>query len=381
MMCSFFRALRVGVLSLCCATLFAEDAPDFEIGRRVQVTRATPEFFNELAAVAEKKPKITVESEASQETLNALGSLSWLEELEIRSDLVTDLSALKGLTQLKELKLNSMDEAKKTPLSLAPLAAMNALESFNCYASPVTDLDALGNKEQLVEVNLYMGAVNSLDFLSSTPNVEDLDLYGFKHSFEDYKPLLSLTKLKELNIYMNKQAVDEKLKVLEALSSLEKISMSNCKEVTTLNFLANCKNMSEVKAKWCSKLEDASALAGMTQLKRLDLEDSVISDFSFLSKLTSLQSLVLEGTAFTDLSLLPASEKLSSLDLEGCAIDSVEALSTYSNLRRLNLKGTEVQDFSPLYGLKNLNSITLDPSVGEEEKAKLKAAIEHLSIR
>ena len=49
-----------------------------------------------------------------------------------------------------------------------------------------------------------MAAVDSLEFLRSTPDVQKLNLYGAAHTFKSYEPVSKLLKLRELNVYMNK---------------------------------------------------------------------------------------------------------------------------------------------------------------------------------
>jgi len=375
--------LFVCFLMLAGTGLRAQEAEPFEISDwgRVKVTFATPEFFEALKPHVEKAPKITLTKEAPGETLEALQQLEWITELEIRSDVMTDLSALSAFKNLKSIKLYSMDMAKKKPLDISPLKEMAHLEEFESYATPITGLDALAGKESLKVVNLYMAAVSSLEFLNTTPNVEELDLYGSRHTFPDYTPVAGLKKLKDLNIYMNEQAVDEKLAVLSELTSLEAISMSNCKEVTTLDFLANSKGMTKVRALWCDELKDLSALNGMVQMERLELHSAKAEDFRFLTDMTQLQNLNLENTSFSDLSLLPPGAPLVRLNLDNTSVTSLEGIQNYPKLSRLEFSRTEIRDLSPVLELQKLRTLELPKEITEEDRAKVQEALPKVRIR
>ena len=149
--------------------------------------------------------------------------------------------------------------------------------------------------------------------------------------------MLALTKLKALNIYMNKQATDELLAPLTAITTLEEISMSNSREVTTLGFLAGCTGLTELKASWCRKLEDISVLATMPDLRAIDIEDCKATDFSVLRGKPKLTRLDVAGTAFTDLSLLSESAELSSLEIHDTEIRELAALAAFPNLHSLSV--------------------------------------------
>ncbi len=376
-------SLIVCALSMTGGLLQAEEPVPYEISKwgRVKVTKVTPEFFEEIQAQAERKPKILITKQAPQETLEALKQLEWVTELEIQSNLITDLSPLAAFSHLKEIKLNSMDMSKKSPLDISPLKAASQLEVFDSYATRITGTEALAGKETLREISFYMSAVESIDFLTSTPNVEKLDLYGTKHTFPDYQPVTSLKKLKELGVYMNEQAVDEKLAVLSELTTLEKISMSNCKKVTTLDFLANCENLRSIRALWCNELVDLSALKGKTEMVRLELDSVKADDFSFLPEMTKLESLNLEDTSFSDMTLLPKGAPMKILNLENTSITTLEGVQQYPTLSRLDIGKTKITDFSPVTGLKKLYTLEVPKEVSEEQKAALKEAIPNLRIR
>ena len=85
----------------------SESTEDFKVPEmgRVTVTHATPAFFEAVKAVEAGTPKVVVDKEAPQATLNALSALTWVEEIEIKSNLVTDVSAVAAMKPLRKLRL------------------------------------------------------------------------------------------------------------------------------------------------------------------------------------------------------------------------------------------------------------------------------------
>jgi Leucine-rich repeat (LRR) protein len=313
---------------------------DYEIKRRRLVIHALPESaIAPLNAIPiEERKRVMITKSCSQEDFTRLSQITGIEELTIDGNKqLSSLHPIAALSTLKSLKLHRLTANGGTPLDLTPLAALTALEAIDCMVTQVTHTEALGKLTQLKTVKLYMSAVSSIEFLRTTPLVEELDLYGFKHTFKDYAPLLTLPNLKRLNIYMNTTARDELLAPLAAMTTLEQISMSNCRKLTTLAFLQGSKGLTKLDAAWGRKLVDISAIIDKAALRDIDLKDSAITDFSPLRNKPELRFLELSGTAFADLTLLAASTQLTSLTIHKSQVKDITPLSTFSNLRRLSV--------------------------------------------
>ena len=266
---------------------------------------------------AETPMRVQISKECSQENFDKIAAFPWIQDLTVLygNEKINALTPLENLKQLTKLELSSIKSSKAAPLDLAPLAGLNQLEELNCRATRVKNTQALKGLVKLKKVSFFMSHIDSIEFVKNTPDLAEIDLYGFGHTFKNYEPLLSLKKLKKLNIYMNKQATDALLAPLTALTSLEEISMANSRQITTLGFLKNCREIKTIRANWSKKLTDISVLADKENLVSLELRDCAVTDFSALKGKKSLQELDVSGTAFADLSLLQDSTSLRRLRL------------------------------------------------------------------
>jgi internalin A len=370
---------------------------------------------------------INVPRSATSESFASLEKLPEIREIIVApgNKDIASLKPLASLPRLQKLKLNTVEKAKSSPLGLSPLAHCPDLVEIEFYATPVADIEALASCTKLQDANFYMSTVDSLDFLASTPEMRKLNLYGTAHTFPSYEPVTKLTKLSELNIYMNKQATDANLSVLQKLTSLRLIRMSNSAQVTSLDFLSNCADLEELHAHSCRKLSDIKALARMPKLslaylsnaaitditmltdkpglRFLNLAGVKIADFSSLKNARSLQQLDLSKTSFGDLALLaemsaletlkidqtPVSDlkplkdlsKLMHLSFDQTAVTDLSPLSGLSALRTVSLDKTAVTDLTPLHGLAKLDRVTLSRTTPQPQIDALKAALPNLEVR
>ncbi len=246
-------------------------------------------------------------------------------------------------------------DRKFPPVDIAAIDGLKDLEKLDFYNKRVINIDALAGLPKLKELSIYMSDFNTLDFLEETTAIEKLNLFGSDHTFKDYKPLLHLENLRELDLSSNPQATDANLKDLAALTTLEKFDMGLCTEVTSLDFLRNSQGIREIHLQACLALRDLDALAGFADLEVLDLSSTPVVDIGFLKNAKKLRELDLSGTQVTDLS----------------------ALAGITSLERLNLGDTQVTDLSPLLPMlraSGLPWIELPEGLSEEQRKSLTEA-------
>jgi hypothetical protein len=302
-----------------------------------QLTDAIVEVIN--GQDTSKISEVALSKSATQESFEKIEKLPWIKKLTVDygNESINSFEPVSALTNLTSFTAKKVVSSKNTPIDLAPFSHLKKLVSLDFFATKVKNTDALKGLSKMKDLNFYMSAIDSLEMVTDMIELENLNLYGYAHTFENYVPLLNPKKLKTLNIYMNKQATDENLKILRKITSLEEIHMSNSREVTSLNFLAGSKGLKNLQASWAKKLSDISALKDMNELTTVNLKDCLAEDFSVLKDKPQLRTLSLAGTSFSDLSFLSASTQLSSLDIHDTPIKNLKLLEKFTSLRRATL--------------------------------------------
>ena len=298
--------------------------------------------------------RLQISSEVETIDLSALSGLTELRNLIIysrnrsgNSDLpaVTDLTPLSGLTKLEMLEIPA--EVK----SLAPLAGLTELRSLNLYTRngnssyyPLTDISALSGMTKLANLNIGLGDV------------------------KDLSPVSGLTSLTELNLYGNFDCPD--LQFLSGLTKLRTLQITpyNGEGAATLSSLKGLENLTELRELYVNgsgNLTDVEPLANLTRLTTLSLpyRDYSINeppalDLSGLSGLTGLQDLRVNSSVVS-LEPLRGLTDLRSLQINADWQNPVESLEPLSGLEKLsNLHVYPLRkgaDQSPVAHVKDLN--------------------------
>ena len=219
---------------------------------------------------------------AMQKQIDALikehGSARKIESIVVDHALVSDLSALNQLTELKKLEING--DYRKTILTTLPkLDNLKKLESLR-----ITSAFKLEENQALAPIT-DLGNLKSL-FLGWTP-------------VHDSSFLLKLKKLERLQI--------------------------NYWKTTDLNHLRNCTELSDIRLSAASELADISELGNLRKLEYLQMTQTKIEDLSPLKNLRSLKYLSLQASSqIKDFSPLHRLKKLTSLHLKETSISSSE---------------------------------------------------------
>ena len=108
-----------------------------------------------------------------------------------------------------------------------------------------------------------------------------------------------------------------------------------------------------------NNISDVSPLANLTQLTWLNLHNNTISDVSPLAKLTKLTDLFLSGNNISDVSPLAKLTKLTQLHLNYTNISDISGLAGLTQLTTLHLSGNNLSDISALSGLRQLTTLGL----------------------
>lgn len=174
-------------------------------------------------------------------TLSYLENLSNLEELTVtgrgnieKNDRISDLSPLRNLIKLKELKISAQNISDLTPLSklkkletldlslnnissLRGLENLKNLKTLYLGRNKIHALDELSNCSKLEDFRFEDNFVERIDFLSNNKNLKRVE-FG-NNLVKDIKPLALCTRLN--NVTFNNNLVEDmdsllELKFLEA---------------------------------------------------------------------------------------------------------------------------------------------------------------------
>ena len=145
---------------------------------------------------------------------------------------------------------------------------------------------------------------------------------------------------------------------VEEMKRLRRLDVEG-KDIRDLTGLQFATNLSFINGSG-SKVSDLSPIAGLTQLKALDIDfidsPSVIHDAKQLSRLVNLTFLALHGVE--DLTPLAGLAKLEELFVSHFNIRDLSPLARLVNLELIHM-GTSASDLSPLAGLTKLRHLYL----------------------
>ena len=146
---------------------------------------------------------------------------------------------------------------------------------------------------------------------------------------------------------------------VEEMEKLKEIYIGSrgIRDLTGLQFATN---LSRLKIDHNAAISDLSPLAGLINLKSIQMFDSSVSDLSLLAGLIKLERMDFEHAYISDLSPLVGLTSLKSLDFSVNDISDISPLARLTELTRLNLSFNDISDISPLAGLTNLKWLVLN---------------------
>ena len=249
------------------------------------------------------------------------------ERLDLSSRNLTDITALAGRTDLRELYLRDNAIA-----DLSPLAGLTGLRVLDLRDNAITDLSPLAGLTGLQALDLAGNQIADLWPLAGLTALERLDLAH--NRIADLATLAELTGLQVLDLSGNRIAG---LWPLAGLAALERLNLSD------------------------NRIVDVSTLTGVGGLEVLLLDRNQVADVQALSQLAGLANLGLSDNRIADIGLLAELDRLLRLDLSGNAVADVAALGDVSRLVWLRLPGNPVSSAAPLERLEQLRWLWLDP--------------------
>ena len=208
------------------------------------------------------------------------------------------LSDIQDLTSLNLSRVEGIRDYS----SLADFPSLRELVVKECG---LTDAGLFKDLKQINNLNLGYNKITDLSPLEGMSNI--VSLYVNHNKIKDISPLLTMENLQ--NLYLSENlGID--ISPLRNMTQLKGLTAGGC-------LLDD---------------NDIKALAPLTGLKWLHIQDNQISDISLLNNLTNLTKLDLECNQISDISPLSSLSKLNELDLSG------NPISDYSPIEDLNIE-------------------------------------------
>jgi beta-lactamase regulating signal transducer with metallopeptidase domain/Leucine-rich repeat (LRR) protein len=290
--------------------------------------------------------------------------LSKLKDLNIAyNDINPDLSPLKSMAQLENLRLDNVQNFK----FLSSLTKLKSFEVIN-MSSSITNLKDLKSCIELETLNLTLGDnVSDIHAISEMKNLKELHmaLNGLNVDISPLKELKNIETLEISKAPSNNQSGYEYISKLDfdtisALSSLKTLTINNLKsDFKELGQLSQMKGLKNLEIQGNGKIDDLTWISKLTELETLSFCYIAIADISPLSSLKNLKSLDLTSNSISDILPLSGLTKLESLYLRGNNIKDITSVQTLTNLKQLLLSDNQITDISALKQLINLDCIWL----------------------
>ncbi len=141
------------------------------------------------------------------------------------------------------------------------------------------------------------------------------------------------------------------------LTTLKKLSLSGCSvDASELETIGTMTWLTELDLSGCA-LSSVAALAGLTRLEVLELDDNSIGNITPLDEMTQLRSLDLANNAVTSLAVLVDLPALEFLNLSRNPIDSLTPAAGCRQMVTLDLSGCGVSDLSAVSGMTELTEL------------------------
>ena len=286
--------------------------------------------------------------------LQTIGRLSNLEFLSLpRCDGVVSIESLGNLSKLQELNLNG-----SSITDIQVLTNITSLKSLDLGGTYISDVAPLKN---LIELNhlVLPQDINDLSSLVNLVNLKSLDGIGYDTC--DLTPLKNLVRLQNLDLDGRLGVSD--LSPLSNMIDMRTLSLYGT-SVSDLSPLRSMKNL-EVLDISETQVNNLAALKDLTNLREFIAECDRISDLSPLKKLTNLKVLYISTADISDLSQLSRMVNLETLSLSFCPVNDLFALADLKKLIELDITYTNVTDVSALQGLP-LEHISADDQLWQE---------------
>jgi Leucine-rich repeat (LRR) protein len=353
------------------------------------------------------------------QSIEPLGQLINLRELNLSGTSLKDLSPIRNLTDLSSLDISGTKVS-----DISHLKYSEKITRLNLSRTLVSDISVVANMNLLEQLSIRQTAVIDFSHLAELPKLKTLDLG--QSQIIDLSPLSGLTALENLNV---SQTPVNLLAPLQGLTSIQVLNLDSTRlsEITSLSALknlrvvhlnytavANLRPLQELKhleriycdhtpikqtlanafmsanpgvlviydsedlRGWWQQLQDpwrevlASAagvqpdptkedLARVTNLDSINIANNQsIMDLRPLQHLQKLRVILAAGTSIRDLYPLQEHKSIEFLDVSDTKVSSLTMISQLSKLRVFRAERTAINDLNGLSAIISLEKVFVD---------------------
>ncbi len=242
-------------------------------------------------------------SGCSVSDISFVSELNKLKSVYFDSNNVEDISALSGCTGLQIISINSNNIK-----SLAPLGKCTALTEVYANSNKITSLNGLQSATRLKTLEIDNNSVTDFSALKSSSYISKLSVKSNSTETPIDLSFVSSFAKTLTELYIDGNAIKDYSPIGECIK-LKKLTLNNCKNVKSFDFLKSCIKLTHLYASGCD-IESLSGLENLTKIYYLDVSSN---------KLTSVESLPsFNSSAYLDIS----NNNISSIVMPKCRLRS-----------------------------------------------------------
>ena len=264
------------------------------------------------------------------------GDLLTLSSLSAGSAGVASLAGLEAASRLESLTLSgNAPAAGGAALDLSPLAGLRSLSHLDLSDNDLADVSALSGLTGLRDLLLSGNALRDLSPLSELAELRSLTLSN--NGLTDVSALSGLSSLRQLWLDGNELESIRPLRRLRSLIYLH-LGDNRIEDVSPLTWLGDLRRL------WLpgNEVADVSALSGLWSLQRLDLSRNRVWDVSPLAGLTDLSQLRLGWNLVENVSALSGHRGLTDGGTLGLRGNPLRSAALWRHVPDLRAAGAAV---------------------------------------
>lgn len=273
------------------------------------------------------------------EDYSVLTSLPLLEKLDLSGSLISaqTLEYIGTLTALKELDLSGCGLS-----NILPLAGNTALTTLDLSDNSISNIGVLSNYAELSVADLSCNALDSIDALSDLTQLTQLNLS--ENNISSIQPLSGCTQMSVLNITSNRVTALDAARNMPELTQL----LASGNQLSTIAPLANCMKLERLELA-NNRLTEVNGIKTMLELTYIDISHNAVETLPTLSESARIQQFYASYNALEDISMLAVLQELNYVDVDyNEEVEDITCLSVCSLLVQVDAFGTKVEEVKVL---------------------------------